>query len=137
MADGEITKYDSDATMTIHHARLVEDAKEFGGTDGAVKIRFVVSSRLEKDEDMWTDAVTSSYQAALAKNLKKGDVLTVEGFPTFQRWGDGGQKISMTLRFAKFHFPVTLIGILKEREGAKGAKIGVPAKATRTADIAF
>jgi hypothetical protein len=134
MADGEIQKYDSDATMTVHHARLVEDAKEFGGD--AVKIRFVVSSRLDKDEDMWTDAVTSSYQTALAKNLKKGDVLTVEGFPTFQRWGDGGQKISMTLRFAKFHFPVTLIGILKEREGLKGAKIGAtPSKATR--DIAF
>lgn len=117
MAD-EYKKYDSKSTFVAHHVRLTADAKPLGDT---TKVTFVNTSRLDKDSDMWIDAIASPSDT-LAAQLKKGDTISVEGFLTMQKWGDNNDKVSFTLRFAKLHYPLDLLKTLQERASVSGGK---------------
>lgn len=111
MAD--FKRYNSDATLTVYNARLTKDAEVKG--DSFTKLSIVVTSKAEADQDIWFDVIPFDRDAALASHLKKGDVLSVEGFPTMRRYGDGDAKVGFTLKNAKLHIPIELFMELKER----------------------
>ena len=124
----EFTKYDSDTVMHCHNIRLTKDAQKI--SDTFVKVTFCLTSKNDKDEDMWVDAIPLDSGVALASQLKKGDVLSASGFLTMQRWGDDNDKVSHTLKFAKFHYPLDLLMELKARDGGT-AKAKAKPPATR------
>ena len=134
----EYTKYDSDTVMHCHNVRLTKDAQKISET--FVKVTFCLTSKNDKDEDMWVDAIPLDSGVQFAANLLKGDVLSVSGFLTMQRWGDDNDKVSHTLKFAKFHYPIDLLMELKARDSGKlpkasgksgGGKTGATKKPTK------
>lgn len=130
----EYAKYDTDARAEYFNVRLTKDAQRVN--DKFVKVTFVSTSKNDKDEDMWIDAIPLDSGADKASLLKKGDVLSVDGFLTMQKWGDNGDKTSFQLKFARMHYPIELLMQLKEREGDKPAKRkDKPGKATKKKDI--
>jgi hypothetical protein len=115
MSDGDFKKYDSNHTLECRNVRLTEDAKVIKA--GFTKVKFVLSSAGESDDDMWIEAIPSEGAAELAGYLKKGDVLSTTGFLTMQHWGDNNNE-QFTLKFAKLHYPLTLLQALRERQEA-------------------
>ncbi len=122
----DFKKYDSDCLLVCHNVRLTKDAQQI--SDTFVKITFVLTSKNDKDEDIWIDAIPLDGAAPMAAKLLKGDTLSVSGFLTMQKWGDN-DKLSHTLKFAKLSYPLELLMALKERGAGKpgGRKAG-PAK---------
>jgi single-stranded DNA-binding protein len=109
----EHKKYNSNASFTIHHARITAEPKVI--SDNFVKLTTVVTSANEKDEDIWVDIVPVDGQAPLAQYIEKGDLVSVEGFLTCQRWGTDNDKVSHTLRNARLMLSPEQIATLKGR----------------------
>lgn len=126
-------KYDSQATFIVHNARLTEDATVLeGGDEPMVKLKFVCTSRSDRHSDMWVEVTVGRGQSGLARYLKKGDTLGVQGFPALRRWGENNDKISFEIVRAEIMPRPELIGELKERGFEPGAGNGggkKPAKA--------
>lgn len=126
-------KYDSQATTIVHNARLTEDATVIeGGEKPLVKIKFVLTSRSERHSDLWVEATVQDRQSDLAKYLKKGDTLGVQGFPALRRWGEDNKMVSFELVRAELMPSIELFVSLKERGfepgAAKGGKKAPPKK---------
>ena len=104
----EYKTYDSDDTFTMHHAKLVKDAEwRTGGSSdkgGFAKLTFVSTSKREGDEKLWIEVLAPDSQADVARNLRKGDVLSVSGKLTARKNGD---KIYFSLKYAKLHIVET------------------------------
>lgn len=122
MSETEYKKYDSDSRYTNYSARLAKDA-EVRETPGGtmVRITFVDTSKAEGDEDVWIDATPQDHQTEMAKFLRKGDVVPVDGRLTVRK-GKSGDKLFFNLRRATIHLTPALIGALKERGFVPGTK---------------
>lgn len=118
MAETEYAKRDTNHTLEVRNIRLAADAKAVGSTH---KVTFVLTSKADKAIDMWVDAFPSENDA-LARYLKKGDVLSATGFLEASTWGDDGAKVQFTLRFARLHYPFDLLKALQERASAGETK---------------
>lgn len=138
MADKEWKKYNSDFRSDGFNIRLTDDAEVLG--ENFVKFTFAAESANEGDETMWIDVIPLDQQAPIASFLKKGDVVSVTGRLTMQKWGDNRDKVSFTLRGAYLHLDPSFIAELKERgfvpgtksvtkSGGKGKAAKPPAKA--------
>ena len=136
----EFRKYDTDSNYTCWAARLTKDAevKDFGDRQ-LVRLNFADSSRMDSDEDIWIEANPSDRDAALAKCLKKGDTIGIEGKLTMRRYGDNKEKVAFNIRFAKLHVPIALLMECKEKRGftpgaaSSGGNGKAPAKANKPA----
>jgi single-stranded DNA-binding protein len=115
----EYKKYDSDIEVEARNVRLTKDAEEKG--ENFVKLTFCGESRGEKDSPMWWDVIPFDGQAELAKFLRKGDTLSITGFPTMQRYGESDEKVGLTLKKARLHIPLDLFVELKDRGFEPGA----------------
>lgn len=139
MADKEYKKYDSAATLVVHYARVTGEVKRVNDT--FVKVPVVLTSSNDGDDDMWFDVVPFDGQAEIASFIEKGDLISFEGFPTKQTWGDDGDKISFTVKRARIHMSPEFIATLKERgfvpgggggkSKGKGGKASKPAKGAK------
>lgn len=126
MSEGEYKKYDTDDKYQNWNARLTKDVETSGDM---LRITFVSESKAESDEPIWISATPQDHQKELAKFLRKGDVLGIEGKLTLRKGKDGG--LFHNLRRAILHPSPELIKTLKERgfvPGKTPAK-GVPAGA--------
>jgi hypothetical protein len=127
----EYRKFDSDDKFTIFNARLAKDAEVFTGSDPSkpplVRITFVSTSRLEKAKDLWVEAKLRDYDSNLGAHLKKNDIVSVEGKPVLEGYGEN--KTSFKLVNAQIHVTVDLLMKCKERGFTPGAKGATPAKA--------
>ncbi len=124
-------KYDSHSSLTIHNARLTEDAKVI--KDGFVKLTTVLTSSNEDDVDIWLTIIPMEKDFPTASLLKKGDTFGVTGFLTARVWGEP-QKTEHILKFPKMHYPIALLVEMKERGGgvvkpvAKKLPVTMPGK---------
>lgn len=119
----EYQKYDTDDKFSIWHARLAKDAEvRTTSTGEMVRLTFVSESKAESDEPIWIDATPQDHQAEMAKFLRKGDVLGIEGKLTLRKGTDG--KSFHNLRRAILHPEPSLIKTLKERGFVPGSKKG-------------
>lgn len=116
MSETEFKKYDSDDNYVNYSARLTKDAEVREGDKVRVKLTFVSQSRNENHHDIWITADVNDGQAPLARYLKKGDVIGIEGKPYL--WGDANPQFA--LNFARIHIG-NLIKTLKERGFTPGA----------------
>lgn len=117
----EFKKYDSNHELECRNVRLTHDATIV--KPGFTKVKFVLTSKNEGDDDMWIEAIPSEGAAELAGYLKKGDTISATGFLTMQHWGDNNNE-QFTLKFAKLHYSLELLQTLRERQGGKSAAKG-------------
>lgn len=113
----EYRKFDSSSKYINFGARLTKDAETRKLQDGKelVRISFVDTSRHENDQDMWFEATPGDRQTGLAKYLRKGDTIGVEGKVSMRRFGDNNEKVAFAIRRAELHIPGELFAKLKER----------------------
>lgn len=116
----EFRKYNSDIETKAMNIRLTKDAEVKG--DNFVKLTFAAESTGEMDATMWWDVIPFDGQAPIASFLKKGDIISVTGRPTLQKWGDDDAKFSLTLKNARLHLDPNLVAELKERGFVPGSK---------------
>lgn len=112
MSDKEYKKFDSNHTLECRNVRLTEDAKVI--KPGFTKVKFVLTSSQDGDDDMWIEAIPSEGAAELAGYLKKGDSISATGFLTLSHWGDNNNE-QFTLKFAKLHYSLELLQELNAR----------------------
>lgn len=125
----EKKKYDSQAVLTVHNAYLTADAKAI--SPEFTKLRTVLTSRQEKHSDLWVEIIPRKFDANIASYLKKGDMVSFEGFPIVRVWGDEAKQ-SYEVIDAKLFLPPPMLATLKARGwvpgGGKTEAAAVPAK---------
>ena len=110
--------YDSDDTLVLRNARVMRDVETKTSSRGEWgKVTFLVTSKSDGDEPMWVDANIPDAQFPLLRALRKGDVLTVEGKLTMRRVGE---KVYFSLRYTRYHLPISLLLELRARGGDQG-----------------
>lgn len=117
-------KYDSQDRYSIYNATLAKDPRITEGNNGTmVSLTFVSNSRSDRHTDLWVEANVGDFQTALARYLKKGDVLGVSGKPALRNWDDkeGNERQSFELVRAEIFPPISLFMELKERGFTPGA----------------
>lgn len=140
-------QYDSQVVVIWHNARLTKDPEVVQFGDGElVKLTSVMTSRKEGNAEVWYTIVPRKFDVGKSKYLKKGDTVSVQGFPTAREWTnkEGQTKLSHSIDQAEIIISPNMIGELKERGwvpgGDKGeslAKSTKPAKPAKTPKVAI
>lgn len=117
-------KYNSQAKFSMWNVRVTKDAQII--TDDFVKFTVVLTSRQESDVDAFIDVIPGKFDTELCKFLKKGDVVSFEGFPHTREY-EG--KRYLGVKQATMFLAPSLFGELKERGWTPGGKSVDPAPA--------
>lgn len=118
-------QYDSQVVVIWHNARLTKDPEVVQFGDGElVKLTSVMTSRKEGNAEVWYTIVPRKFDVGKSKYLKKGDTVSVQGFPTAREWTnkEGQTKLSHSIDQAEIIISPNMIGELKERGWVPGAK---------------
>lgn len=128
----EYKKYDSQAEIIMHNARLTKDAQVIEGEKPLVKLSTVCTSRRDRHSDMWLEITVRDFDSAFASYLKKGDKLGFRGFPALRLWGDDNTKFSVEVDRAELCPSIELLMEVKERGFEPGAVKGAKPAAKKT-----